>query len=123
VGITGKYNFPGIQKAGVAAIEVALASTSWGASLLANAVFKFFAPIEEALLEKAINWLANNGLIVINVGAIFLEGEFDQKNFDEKMDDALKRVEQGNLTDAEKKAIDDEVIKAFRRLAIVTKHN
>lgn len=113
MGITGKYSFPGIQKAGRLAIEAALASTTWGASLLANGIFKLFSPLEGVLLDAMINWLANKGLIVLNLGAIVIEGNFDQAAFDDAMQAGLDRVKQGNLTPAQGKAIDDAVRKAF----------
>lgn len=117
MGLTGKYNFPGIQKAGVAAIKAALATTGWGVALLANPFFKFFEPVEAAVVDWAINWLANKGLIVLNLGAIIVNGEVDQALFDKALDDGLKLVEQGRdkITAKQGKAIDDDVIAAARR--------
>ncbi len=117
MGLKGKYNFPGIRKAGVAAIEAALASTTWGASFLASAWFKVFSPLEEAILGWIIEWLANKGLIVLNLGAIYVNGEIDQVLFDRAMDEGLKRVELGRdkISAKDGKAIDDEIIRAARR--------
>lgn len=117
MGITGKYNFPGIQKAGVAAIKAALATTGWGIALLANPFFRFFQPVEDMVVDWAINFLANQGLIVLNLGAIYVNGEIDQTLFDKALDDGLKRIEIGRdkLTAEQGKAIDDDVIKAARR--------
>lgn len=114
---TGKYDFPGIKKAGVVAIKAALAATTWGTSLLAMPILKFFMPVEDAILESAINFLANKGLIVLNLGAIYVNGEIDQALFDKALDDGLKIVEQGRdkITQEQGKAIDDDVIKAARR--------
>lgn len=113
MGLTGKYDFSGIKKAGIVAIEAALASTSWGASLIGGP----FRAFEEALLGAVINWLANKGLIVLNLGAIVINGEVDQTLFDMALDEGLKKVEQGRdlLSDAEGRAIDDDVIQAARR--------
>lgn len=115
--LTGKYDFPGIKKAGVAAIKAALASSAWGLALLANPFFRAFQPLENVLVEMAINWLANQGLIVLNLGAIYVNGEIDQSLFDKALDDGLRKVELGRdkLTPAEGKKIDDEVIRAARR--------
>lgn len=117
MGITGKYNFPGIQKAGVAAIKAALATTGWGLALLANPFFKFFEPVEEAAVEELINWAASEGLIILNLGAIYVNGEISQVLFDKALDDGLKLIEQGRdkITAKQGKAIDDDVIKAARR--------
>lgn len=115
--LAGKYNFPGIKKAGVAAIEAALATTTWGASLMANVFFKLFKPAEEALLGLAIEWFANKGLIVLNLGAIYVNGEIDQGLFDRAMDEGLKKVENGRdkLSEADGRKIDNDVILAARR--------
>lgn len=114
MGITGKYSFTGIQAAALAAIKAAIATTTWGASLLASGVFKFFLPVIDAIAKWGINWLANRGLIVINVGADFFNGEFDQARFDKAIDDGLTRVMQGRdkITPADGKKIDDDVIAA-----------
>lgn len=117
MGITGKYNFPGIQKAGIAAIKAILATSVWGVAFMASPLFKIFEPVEEWFLDWVINWLANKGLIVLNLGAIIVEGEIDQALFDKALDDGLKLVEQGRdkISAAKGKAIDDDVIKAARR--------
>lgn len=117
MGLTGKYNFPGIQKAGAAAIKAALASTTWGAAFIASVWFKVFQPVEDRLLDDAINYLANQGLIVLNLGAIIVNGKVDQVLFDRALDEGLKRVELGRdkLTAEQGKAIDDDTIAAARR--------
>ena len=117
MGITGKYSFPGIQKAGVAAIKAILATTAWGAAIIASPFYKILEPIEDYLLGWIINWLANKGLIVLNLGAIVVNGEVDQALFDKALDDGLKLVEQGRdkISVVKGKEIDDEVITAARR--------
>jgi hypothetical protein len=121
MGLTGKYDFPGIKKWGARGILLALQSVPYiGPALKISIIYN----MADAALKLAVNWFANNGLIVLNVGAITVEGEWDQKAFDKAMDDAWKKVElPGPLTDAQKKAIDDEVIKAARRFIIFTPHN
>lgn len=112
--ITGKYDFLGIKKAGLAALKVALASTSWGASLVANGFFKFATPLIDVMLEAGVNFLANNGLILLNLGAILVDGKVDQARLDSAIEKGLARVLKGRetITEAEGKAIDDEVIDA-----------
>lgn len=116
---SGKYDFPGIKKAGAFALKAALASQSW---YLFIVKWKL-APICDYLIEYAVNWAANKGLIVLNLGAIYIGGSIDQHAFDKALDEALHQVElsKGKLTDAEKKKIDDAVIAAFRRMAPFTK--
>lgn len=114
---TGKYDFPGIRKAGTAALRVVLASTSWGAWLIASP----FKKLIDLASQWAVEWLSNRGLIIINLGAIYVNGEFDQSKFDKAMDDGLAKAKAPGLSDAQKKAIDDEVIKAFRPFARITK--
>lgn len=117
MGLTGKYDFKGIQRLGAAGLSAVLSTTAWGAALLK---FGLKVPIEIGA-EWASNWLANKGLVILNIGAIYVNGEFDQSAFDNAMENGLSRVEAGGLTEAQKKAIDDEVIKAFRRFAPVTR--
>ncbi len=96
---------------------MALASTTWGAALLASSWFKFFGPAEDILIDNAINFLANQGLIVLNLGAIIVNGEVDQTLFDQALDEGLKRVELGRdkLSPEEGAKIDQDVIAAARR--------
>lgn len=117
MGLTGKYNFPGMRKAGAFAFQAALASTVWGAKILASP----FKPAFEKILELISEWMANKGLIVINVGAFIIEGEVDQRAFDKAFDQALEKVKVPGLSVEEMKAIDYEVIKAFRNFARVSK--
>ncbi len=122
MGLTGKYDFPGINKYGALGIETALSTTPWGAAALKIPVI---GSVIRMALSQIVNWLANEGLMVFNLGAIVVEGEFDQKDFDAHMDNAIKQVASSgsSLTPAQKKAIDDEVIRAFKKFAIVTGHN
>lgn len=119
MGLTGKYDFPGIKKFGARGIELALGSTSWGAVVLKVPVLGTFV---RGALGLVVNWLSNNGLMVLNIGAIFLEGEFDQMGFDSHMEEAIRKVElgAGKLTPEQIKAIDSDVIVAFRKFAKFT---
>lgn len=119
MGLTGKYSFPGIKKWGAKGISLALASTTWGASLAGS----FLAPVLNVFLEQLVNWLANKGLIVVNIGAAFVEGEIDQKKFDSAIEEGLARLKTGNLSDEEKKKIDQKVIDAIRKFGRITDHN
>lgn len=113
MGLTGRYDFKGIQKLSVAAIDAAIAGTTWGAS----AVFKFFQPAVDVLLNMLINWLANKGLIVLNLGAVFVNNELDQAAFDKALSDAWEKIEQGRdkLSPEQGAALDDAVRKAASR--------
>lgn len=110
---TGKYNFEGIRKAGSLGLKALLSSTGWGAKLLTGPFRKsldlFFQFISELL--------ANRGLILLNLGEIYISGKFQQSNFDKNLEKALNAVKVPGLTPEQKKAIDDEVIKAFRPFA------
>lgn len=112
MGSTGKYDFQGIQKGGLLAIKAALAATGWGASIIASP----FVRVLDWMLKKIINFMANKGLIVLNLGAIYVEGEFDQTEFDKAMDAGLSKIKtRPDMTPEEKKEIDDEVKNAFRK--------
>lgn len=116
--LSGKYDFPGIKKMGATALRVALSSfpaTAW----------YFKVPGSQLVAEFIVNWLANKGLLILNLGAIIIDSEIDQHALDKAMDDALRKItEQGGrdkLTPEQKKAIDDEVIKAARKFIVIGK--
>lgn len=108
---TGKYDFPGIREKGAAALKALLLTTGWGAAIIASP----FKPVIDMVLSFASEWLANRGLIVINVGAIYVNGEFRQDKFDQAMEEGLAKAKAPGLTDAQKKVIDEEVLQALRR--------
>lgn len=111
MGLTGKYDFKGIKKWGAFGIMKAL-YTIPQVGLLMNRI-PFLNKVSSFFLELAVNWLANNGLVVINVAIITVDGKLDQKAFDSAMDEGIKKMKIPGLSDAQKKAIDDAVIKAF----------
>lgn len=68
------------------------------------------------MLENlVVNYLANKGIILINIGVNIVDGVLDQKALDEALDDGIKRVMQGRdkISPEEGKAIDDKVREAF----------
>lgn len=110
MGLTGKYNFKGIKKMGSAGIRIALLSspqTAWMTKI----------PLLDLWIGLAVNWLANNGLILLNIGAIIVNGEVDQKLLDRALENGIKEVEnQGaKLSPERAKEIDDAVIRAADR--------
>lgn len=111
--LSGKYDFRGIKKMGAAGLRLALSSSPW------TAWFLRFGRLADLLLEFTTNWLANKGLLVLNLGAISVSGELDQKQFDAAMDEALAEISRRGgrdaLTPEQRKAIDDAVIKAARK--------
>ena len=108
MGISGKYDFKGIKKTGRLGIKAALASSPSTAWILKGGAFT------DAILDFAVNWLANKGLIFLNVGAFFVGGEIDQKALDNAIERGLAAVEKpgAKLTPQQMKEIDDAVIKA-----------
>lgn len=108
--VTGKYDFKGIKKLGAAGIKAALS---------ANPSFAWVTkiPFIVTSLELLVNFLANNGLVVLNIGAIYVNGEVDQKLLDRAIEEGIKKVEQagGSLTPEQIKEIDDAVIEAANR--------
>lgn len=109
----GKYDFPGIKKAGTAAVEAVLAGTSWGAAIIGSPFKRIFLFAVGTIIE----WAANKGLVIINLGAIYVNGEIDQSRFDKAMDSALEKVKVPGLSEKQKEQIDDEVREAFRKFA------
>lgn len=108
--LAGKYDFKGIKKQGASGIKLALASNPGTASIAK-------IPLIGTLLEFGVNWLANNGLVVMNIGAIYVNGEIDQSLLDRNIDEAYKKIAKTNgiMTPEQMKEIDDEVIKAADR--------
>lgn len=117
MGLTGKYNFPGIAKANAAGLRALLRLSPWTAWLAGV----------PALWDLVGNWFANRGLVVLNVGASYVEGELDQKGMDKAMDKALEEITLGGgedrLSPQRIKEIDDAVIKAARKFVVVGRHN
>lgn len=115
--LSGKYDFRGIKKMGAAGIRLALLSSPY------TAWFLKLGKLADLVLEFITNWLANKGLLVLNLGAISVSGELDQKQFDAAMDDALAEITRRGgrdaLTPEQRKAIDDAVIKAARKFIVI----
>ena len=108
--LTGKYDFKGIKKQGAGGLKLALASNH-------STMWMVKVPFIMTLLEAGINWLTNNGLILLNIGAIYVGGQIDQGLLDRSIEEGLKKVEQsgGSLTPEQIKEIDDAVIEAANR--------
>jgi len=111
--MTGKYNFPGIKKAGTAAVEAVLAGTGWGAAILGSP----FSPVFKMIIGYFVEWAANKGLVIVNLAAIVVNGEIDQSRFDKAFDEALEKVKVPGLSEKEKEQIDAKVREAFRKFA------
>lgn len=117
MGVTGKYDFKGIKKLGAAGLRSAIFKTPWLAWTLK------FGSLLDLALELLSNWLANKGLVLLNVGAIVVKGEWDQKTFDKALDKAFSEIElkggRDKLTPEEIKAIDDDVIRKARPFIVI----
>lgn len=109
--LTGRYNFKGIQRAVSTGVNLILASTSWGAWILASP----FRVVLQAAEDVAVNFLANRGLIVLNIGAIMIDGAIDQSRLDSALTDALTKLQNGRdkITPEEGAKLDQEVANAF----------
>ena len=105
--ISGKYDFKGIKRMGAAGLRAAFAASPYTAWL------NNLGALTDLILEFIANWLANNGLIILNTGAFYVNGELDQNALDNAIDAGLKKVGSNpNLTPEQIKEIDDAVIKA-----------
>lgn len=107
---TGKYDFKGISRIGATALRVALSSSPYTA-------WFFKVPGSQFICEMIVNWFANKGLLLFNIGAIYVNGELDQNALDKAIESGLKQVEIPgvNLTPEQIKELDDAVIKAANR--------
>ncbi len=111
MGLTGRYDFKGIQKQMGRLIDGLLLMAGWGTWLLASPL----KPVVNILRDMLVNFLANQGLIILNIGANIIDGKLDQNALDLALQEGLRRVMQGRdkITEAQGKAIDDRVRKAF----------
>lgn len=113
-----KYSFDGIGGASALIVIAALAANP-STSFLATG---FIGKIVTWLLTKLFSMMASVGLVILNVGAEKVEGLVSKAEFDgsfeaaEKLLNAARDAHQ-QLTPAQIKAIDDPVIKSFRKFA------
>lgn len=121
MGLTGRYDFPGIQKAVRRSIELLAASTTFGAWLIASP----FKPVIDAIENLIINWLVNRGLIIIDIGAVMVEGKVNQSKLDAALDAAFEKMKVGRdkITPEEGAKIDAETTQAFDQFADVNATN
>lgn len=117
--IGGKYNFRGIKRLGATGLKLAIASNTSTAWMLK------LGSLLDLVLELIANFLANKGLIILNLGAINLDTHFDQKQFDAAIDTAIDEIKNkgglSKLTPEQIKAIDDDVIKAARKFVVIAR--
>lgn len=116
--MASKYNFEGIKKHGAAQWRALLASSPYTAWTLGLGRFLDF------FLEMLSNFLANKGLVVMNIGAVYVDGEIQEGNINQGQDKAqedIKKIGRDNLTDAQKKAIDDAFKAKARKFIIIGK--
>lgn len=111
-----KYKFSGIGETGAAMVIAGLSSNPAFAFLATG----FTGRVVWFLAKLVCMGMASLGLVVLNVGAEKLSVLVDQTNFDGSWDRAQALIaaihkEGRELTDAEKKRIDDPVKDAFRK--------
>lgn len=117
MGITGRYNFTGIQKLVTTGVNTLLASTSWGVWLLASP----FKPVLQALEDAAVNFLVNRGLIIIDIGAVVVDGQINEDNFNTALTNAFNQLRNGRdqITPTQGAKIDADTTAAFDKFADV----
>jgi hypothetical protein len=121
LGLTGRYDFKGIQKAGERLIDALLAGTGWGAWLLASP----FMPAIRVIEGLLINYLTNRGLIIIDVAAVIVNGKIDEARLTSALNSAFEKLKVGRdkITPAEGAKIDAETTEAFDEFADVPMAN
>ena len=74
-------------------------------------------------LERLFNWLANKGIMLMNVGIINFQTDMDQKAFESAIESAYAQLEgkKNKLTKEELDAIDNKVIAAFDKFVVFDK--
>ncbi len=117
MGLTGRYDFKGIQKAVRRVIELLAVSTTWGAWLIASP----FKPAIDAIENLIINWLVNRGLIIIDIDLVMIDGKVNQSKLDSALDLAFEKLKVGRdkISPTEGAKIDAETTEAFDQFADV----
>lgn len=108
---SGKYSLQGIREKGAAGFKAVLIKTGWGASLLAGP----FSKTTDLVLQFAVEYLANKGIVVLNLGVIKWDEIKDPAALLRSIEAGLIAAEKPGLTEAEGKAFDEQVKKDFRR--------
>lgn len=109
MGLTGKYKFDGISNGSAAALIAALSANPSTAFLPKIPFFR----ISVTLL---FNLMANQGLVVMNLGGYYVNGVLDEKGLKNAIESGIIQVDgRDDLTQEEKDKIDDQVIKAARK--------
>ena len=122
-GPANKYNFSGIGAASAKLVMAALVANgqAWAAG-------GFLASVVSWFLTQAFSMAASVGLVLLNLGAERIEGILDAHAYDgtwdsaEKLVDAARAAHQA-LTPQQIKSIDDPVIAALRRFAVLADAN
>lgn len=112
--ISGKYNFAGFQKLGTLAIQAALAKQPWAVAIAKVPILGSLLKLVPGLVT---NWAANQGLVILNIGYNYVDGEIDQKALDKALEEGLAHLEIGreNVDPVKGAMIDEEVRKAARK--------
>ena len=110
MGLSGRYDFKGLAKLNALGIKALCASTPYLAWVLKG------GKLTELIFEFIGNALANWGLVVMNLGAIYVNGEIDQSRLDKSIEDGLAEIARlgSKITKAQGEAIDEAVRKAAR---------
>lgn len=111
-----KHRFDGIGETGAAMLVAALSVNPKTMFLTKGIPGKILFTVSKYMFMG----LASLGLVVLNVGAAKIDTIIAENNFDGSWESAQKLIakihgEGRELTDAEKKSIDDPVKEAFRR--------
>lgn len=117
-----KHDLDGIGDASASAAIAALAANPSTSFLTAGLSGKILFWI----LSKFFSALASMGLVVLNVGAEKLSTAISKAGYDGSFESAEKLIEEirntgRDLTPEEAKAIDDKVIEAFRKFAVIAR--
>lgn len=109
--ISGKYDLKGLAKLNALGLKALCASTPYFAWILKG------GKLTDLVFDFLGNWIANWGLVVMNLGAIYVNGEIDQGALDRAIDDGLQKIEKlgSKITKSQGEAIDEAVRNAARK--------
>lgn len=104
---------------GIARFTATLVFTKMAGGPLAFLTTGVLGKVTFFFLTKGSNWLANQGLAVLNVGVNHILVSQQKDQFEKAINEALNKVQgtSNKLSPVEVAEIDDKVIRAFRNFA------
>jgi len=70
------------------------------------------------VLNHTLRFLVKKGIYVINVGDTYVQTTMEKSDWEKMVGSSWQEVDKGNLTSEKGKALDDNYIKTFNKVAV-----